>query len=52
MERQLIVDYRHTLEELIGGLNTANYSLAIEIAKVPEHIRGYGHVKEEHFRQS
>ena len=52
MERQLIVDYRHTLEELIGGLNTANYSLAIEIAKVPEHIRGYGHVKEEHFAKA
>jgi len=52
MERQLIVDYRHTLEELIGGLNAANYSLAIEIAKVPEHIRGYGHVKEEHFAKA
>jgi len=49
MERQLIVDYRNTLEELINGLNTANYDLAIEIARVPEHIRGYGHVKEEHF---
>ena len=49
MERQLIVDYRNTIEELIKGLNSTNYELAIEIAKVPEHIRGYGHVKEEHF---
>jgi len=52
MERQLIVDYRSTLEELINGLNPANYDLAVDIAKVPEHIRGYGHVKEEHFAKA
>ena len=52
MERQLIVDYRSTLEELINGLNNANYELAVDIAKVPEHIRGYGHVKEEHFAKA
>jgi len=49
MERQLIVDYRKSLEELMAGLNHDNYVLAIQIAKVPEHIRGYGHVKEAHF---
>ncbi len=49
MERQLIVDYRKSLEELMAGLNHDNYELAIQIAKVPEHIRGYGHVKEAHF---
>ena len=52
MERQLIVDYRNTIEELINSLNSANYALAVEIAKVPEHIRGYGHVKEEHFAKA
>ncbi|MGH8051615.1 MAG: DUF6537 domain-containing protein, partial [Arenimonas sp.] len=52
MERQLIIDYRSTLEELINGLNPSNYELALDIAKVPEHIRGYGHVKEEHFAKA
>ena len=52
MERQLIVDYRSTLEELINDLNPSNYELAVDIAKVPEYIRGYGHVKEEHFAKA
>jgi indolepyruvate ferredoxin oxidoreductase len=46
MERQLIVDYRAIIEELLGKLSLGNHALAVEIARVPEHIRGYGHVKE------
>ena len=48
MERQLIVDYRKTLDELLAGLSGDNHALAVDIASVPEHIRGYGHVKERH----
>ncbi len=50
MERQLIVDYRNTIDELLMGLAMSNHSLAVEIARIPEHIRGYGHVKEAHFK--
>jgi indolepyruvate ferredoxin oxidoreductase len=46
MERQLIVDYRATVEELLANLSMSNHALAVEIARVPEFIRGYGHVKE------
>jgi indolepyruvate ferredoxin oxidoreductase len=46
MERQLIVDYKATIEELLGKLSLGNHALAVEIARIPEHIRGYGHVKE------
>ena len=49
MERQLIVDYRNTIDELLMGLAMSNHSLAVEIARVPEHIRGYGHVKDAHY---
>jgi len=49
MERQLIVDYEKTLEELLGKLSADNYDLAVDIASVPEFIRGFGHVKHEHF---
>jgi indolepyruvate ferredoxin oxidoreductase len=46
MERQLIVDYKATVEELLANLSMSNHALAVEIARVPEFIRGYGHVKE------
>jgi indolepyruvate ferredoxin oxidoreductase len=46
MERQLIVYYRKTIDELLAGLTLGNHALAVEIARIPEHIRGYGHVKE------
>jgi len=49
MERQLIVDYAKTLDELLGKLSADNYDLAVDIASIPEHIRGFGHVKHEHF---
>jgi indolepyruvate ferredoxin oxidoreductase len=48
MERALIVEYRQCIEELLRGLTAANLSLAAEIARIPEEIRGYGHVKERH----
>jgi indolepyruvate ferredoxin oxidoreductase len=45
-ERRLVEDYRRTLEELLGGLAADRILLAAEIASVPEHIRGYGPVKQ------
>jgi indolepyruvate ferredoxin oxidoreductase len=50
MERQLIVDYAATIEELLSGLTADNVALAAEIASIPELIRGYGHVKEAHLK--
>ena len=46
MERQLVVDYVRIVEELLQSLSLGNHALAVEIARVPEHIRGYGHVKD------
>ena len=47
-ERALITEYRACVEELLKTLNTDNRALAAEIARVPEDIRGYGHVKARH----
>ncbi|MED5620580.1 indolepyruvate ferredoxin oxidoreductase family protein [Ideonella sp. BN130291] len=47
-ERALIAEYRASIEELLTGLDAANLSLAVEIARIPEDIRGYGHVKARH----
>ena len=52
MERQLIADYRATIEELLNGLTLGNHSLAVEIARIPEQIRGYGHVKHAHLAKA
>jgi indolepyruvate ferredoxin oxidoreductase len=43
MERWLIANYGTTLDELIAGLDGENHALAIDIAAVPEYVRGYGH---------
>jgi indolepyruvate ferredoxin oxidoreductase len=45
-ERALIGEYRASIEELLPKLSAANHALALEIASLPEQIRGYGHVKE------
>ncbi|MBD9537506.1 indolepyruvate ferredoxin oxidoreductase family protein [Stenotrophomonas sp. STM01] len=51
-ERQLIADYEKTLQELLGGLDARRLALAVDIASIPEHIRGYGHVKEAHLHEA
>ncbi|WP_031373647.1 indolepyruvate ferredoxin oxidoreductase family protein [Lysobacter antibioticus] len=52
MERQLIADYEQTVTGLLATLDGGNVDLAAEIASVPEHIRGYGHVKEAHLHKA
>ncbi|MDQ3511874.1 MAG: 2-oxoacid:acceptor oxidoreductase family protein, partial [Pseudomonadota bacterium] len=47
-ERQLITDYEQTIAGLLPTLDGGNVDLAAQIASIPEHIRGYGHVKEAH----
>ena len=45
-ERALIGEYRASIEEVIASLTATNHATALEIASLPEQIRGYGHVKE------
>jgi indolepyruvate ferredoxin oxidoreductase len=47
-ERALIAEYRASIEEVLAGLTADNHTLAVEIARLPEQIRGYGHVKARH----
>jgi indolepyruvate ferredoxin oxidoreductase len=46
MERALITQYQASIEKLLPALNAANTATALEIARIPEQIKGYGHVKE------
>ncbi len=45
-ERALIGQYRADVETLLLGLTERNHALALEIASLPEQIKGFGHVKE------
>ena len=45
-ERALIAEYQALVEELCAGLSAERHALALDLAQVPEQIKGYGHVKE------
>ena len=45
-ERQLIEDYFSLIEEVIAKLTPENRMIAVDLASLPDEIRGFGHVKE------
>ncbi|HRK23466.1 MAG TPA: indolepyruvate ferredoxin oxidoreductase family protein [Beijerinckiaceae bacterium] len=47
-ERQLIADYEVLLDEFSRSLGPGNHAVAVELASLPEQIRGFGHVKDRH----
>jgi indolepyruvate ferredoxin oxidoreductase len=56
VERALINEYRASVDEILEALshgeptghNPQRYPLALEIARIPEQIRGFGHIKARH----
>jgi indolepyruvate ferredoxin oxidoreductase len=51
-ERKLIEDYLAMIDQRIAGLNAAQIPLLARLARVPETIRGFGHVKEGNIEQA
>jgi indolepyruvate ferredoxin oxidoreductase len=49
-ERALIGEYKDSVEELLASLDAERLPLAVDVARIPEEIRGYGHVKERHLK--
>jgi indolepyruvate ferredoxin oxidoreductase len=47
-ERALILQYRTSVDNMLGQLNASNHALAVEMARIPEQIKGFGHVKARH----
>jgi len=52
LERQLVSDYEATIDELLAGLGADTHGLAVEIASVPEHVRGFDLVKEAQLEEA
>ena len=51
-ERQLVENYDKGLDLLISKLTADNLPTAVEIAQLPQTIRGYGHIKEASIEQA
>jgi indolepyruvate ferredoxin oxidoreductase len=51
-ERALITTYRETMSSLCASLTPERLPLVTEVARIPEEIRGYGHVKERHLHNA
>ena len=45
-------DSPHSTPTLCASLDARTLPLVTEIARIPEDIRGYGHVKERHLRNA
>ena len=48
LDRELIADYERIVDEILAHLDPASHEAAIELAAIPEQIRGFGHVRERY----
>ena len=51
LEQQLCRDYEATLDQLLENLGERNLDIAVEIASLPEHVRGFEQVREHHIEK-
>ena len=47
MERRLIGEYEATIDSVLATLDQNNHAMALQIAALPETMRGFGHIKEK-----
>ena len=52
MERRLVEDYFGMIDQRIANLKPAQIPLLAKLARLPETIRGYGHIKEENVKKA
>ena len=49
-ERALIVQFELALQQIAATVSSTDYAWAIEVAELPDLVRGYGHVKDSNIR--
>ncbi|QGM44597.1 indolepyruvate ferredoxin oxidoreductase family protein [Methylocystis heyeri] len=47
-ERKILADYEVLLDEILDRLTPQNHAVAVALARIPEKIRGFGHIKARH----
>ncbi len=51
-ERRLIEEYLTLIREVLANLSPDNHALAVEIANLPDQIRGFGHIKDKNLAKA
>lgn len=51
-ERQLITEYQKILKLIETSLTPKNLDIALELANLPDDIRGYGHIKQKNIKKT
>jgi indolepyruvate ferredoxin oxidoreductase len=47
LERALLADYERLIERFVADLDDARFEIALELARLPNQIRGYGPIKRQ-----
>jgi indolepyruvate ferredoxin oxidoreductase len=47
-DRAILAEYESLMDELCERITPENHAVAVELAAVPESIRGYGHIRARH----
>jgi indolepyruvate ferredoxin oxidoreductase len=48
VERRLLAEYEALIDEILSSLTPDNHAAAVALARLPERIRGFGHIKARH----
>jgi indolepyruvate ferredoxin oxidoreductase len=48
----MIADYERLLDEILSRLSPATHATAIALARLPEDIKGFGHVKQASYAKA
>ncbi len=51
-ERALIGEYEALVDELLTRLSADNHAVAVQLASLPDEIRGYGHIKDQNLARA
>ena len=52
LDRSLLDRYERVAGEVIANLTAENHAVAVELAALPEAIRGYGHIRRRHAKHA
>jgi indolepyruvate ferredoxin oxidoreductase len=47
-DRRILIDFKSDIETVLQHVSPENLTTAIELLNLPEHIRGYGHIRRKH----
>jgi indolepyruvate ferredoxin oxidoreductase len=50
LERQMIADYEHLLDEIAGKLSPATHATSVALASLPLDVKGFGHIKQRNYK--